>query len=144
MAFQSIREILEQWEGRMRNRHRYPVDWEEISLLVRQNADWSCQCCGKQCRRTGESVSEFLARSPSLPAAEVQMHPIRWCLTVAHLNHIESDCRAENLMAMCAPCHLRYDAAHHAVSRKVNQVRVLEQVGQLKLFDTDSLHGCND
>jgi hypothetical protein len=26
--------------------------------------------------------------------------------------------RPENLMAMCAPCHLRYDAKHHAETRK--------------------------
>lgn len=28
------------------------------------------------------------------------------------------DCSTENLMAMCAPCHLRYDASHHAETRK--------------------------
>jgi hypothetical protein len=28
------------------------------------------------------------------------------------------DCRKENLRAMCAPCHLRYDAGHHAETRR--------------------------
>jgi hypothetical protein len=131
---QPISEILSEWEAGMRNRHKYPSNWEEISLLARRAADWSCQKCGKRCRRAGESVSEFLARSPDLPAAEVRTHPIRWCLTVAHLNHIESDCRVENLAAMCAPCHLKYDAAHHALSRKANRMKALEQSGQLNLF----------
>lgn len=34
-------------------------------------------------------------------------------LTVAHLNHVEADCRDENLKAMCQRCHLRYDVPHH-------------------------------
>jgi hypothetical protein len=131
---QPISEILSQWEIEMRNRDRYPSDWEEISLAARRAVGWTCQKCGKRCRQAGESISEFLNRSPDLPAAEVQAHPIRWCLTVAHLNHIESDCRAENLVAMCAPCHLKYDAAHHALSRKANRMKALEQSGQLNLF----------
>jgi hypothetical protein len=121
----------------MRNRHKYPADWEEISLSVRQQSGWSCQSCGKQCRRSRESVDEFLARSPNLPAAEVRKYPIRWCLTVAHLNHIEEDCRSENLMAMCAPCHLRYDAQHHAWSRVKNKTQQLEAAGQLRLFSVE-------
>lgn len=30
------------------------------------------------------------------------------------------DCRTENLKAMCAPCHLKYDAQHHAETRRKN------------------------
>jgi hypothetical protein len=48
----------------------------------------------------------------------------------------------ENLAAMCAPCHLRYDAAHHASSRKANRMKALEQSGQLNLFDGNSLQTC--
>lgn len=118
----------------MRNRHLYPENWEEISLSTRRAANWTCQRCGKQCRRSPESVDEFLARSPNLPAAEVRQYPIRWCLTVAHLNHTESDCRSENLLAMCTPCHLKYDAKHHAQNRKVNYRNRLEESGQLRLF----------
>ena len=29
-----------------------------------------------------------------------------------------SDCRRENLKALCAPCHLRHDAKHHAETRR--------------------------
>ena len=32
-------------------------------------------------------------------------------LTVAHLNHDPSDCRDENLEALCQRCHNRLDAA---------------------------------
>lgn len=134
MTFHRLDEILMLVIDEMRNRHKYPPDWEEISLAVRRASNWSCQCCGKPCRRSGESVEEFLVRLAELPAAEVRRHPIRWCLTVAHLNHIESDCRSENLAAMCAPCHLRYDAEHHAQSRVKNRTQQLEAAGQLRLF----------
>ncbi len=117
----------------MRNRHKYPANWEEISLSIRQRAGWSCQSCCKQCRKPKEPIQEFINRT-GYDDLTVRKHPIRWCLTVAHLNHIEEDCRSENLMAMCAPCHLRYDAQHHAQSRKVNYRNQLEESGQLRLF----------
>lgn len=83
------------------DRKRYPSDWEDIAYRVKQKADWKCQVCGKQCRRPDEPF-----------------YTHRRTLTVAHLNHIPEDCSEENLKAMCAPCHLRYDAAHHAETRR--------------------------
>lgn len=82
-------------------RERYPKDWKAIATAVKEEADWKCEECGKQCRRPGEPfVSHVLT------------------LTVAHLNHTPEDCRRENLKALCAPCHLRYDAKHHAETRR--------------------------
>lgn len=75
---------------------RYPDNWKEMALAVKVEADWQCECCGEQCRRPGEAFDTH-----------------RRTATVAHCNHIESDCRPENLACMCAPCHLRYDAKHH-------------------------------
>lgn len=80
---------------------RYPKDWKQISLRIKEQADWKCQQCGKQCRRPKEPFDTH-----------------KRTLTVAHLNHIPEDCREENLKALCAPCHLRYDAKHHAETRK--------------------------
>jgi len=82
------------------DRSRYPRDWEQIARGVKDAADWRCEHCGKQCRRPGEPFDTH-----------------RRTLTVAHLNHTPEDCRLENLAALCAPCHLRYDAAHHAETR---------------------------
>lgn len=92
------------------DRTRYPADWIKIALGVKEAADWKCQNCGKQCRRPGEPFDTH-----------------KRTLTVAHLNHQPMDCRPENLKALCAPCHLRYDAQHHAESRrkrKENPTRV--------------------
>ena len=82
-------------------RERYPTDWKEISKAVKDAAGWKCQICGKQCRRPGEKFDTH-----------------KNTLTVAHLNHTPEDVRTENLMAMCAPCHLKYDAKHHAETRR--------------------------
>lgn len=53
--------------------------------------------------------------------------PSRWnsltvvVLTTAHLNHTPEDCADGNLRAMCQSCHLNYDRAHHAATRKASR-----------------------
>ena len=86
------------------NKERYPKEWKMIALSVKEKAEWKCQVCGKQCRKPNEPFDTH-----------------KRTLTVAHLNHIPEDVSEENLKAMCAPCHLRYDAKHHAETRKNNQ-----------------------
>lgn len=44
-------------------------------------------------------------------------------LTVAHLDHTPENCDRQNLMAMCAPCHLRYDARQHAETRRKHRMK---------------------
>jgi len=117
----------------MKNRHKYPENWEEISLIIRNKAEWICQQCGKQCRKPKEPIQEFIDRT-GYNNLEVRTHRIRWCLTVAHLNHTPMDCRHENLRAMCAPCHLKYDAPYHAVVRRINKLKKQQTQGQLNLF----------
>lgn len=79
----------------------YPDTWKDIARAVKEAAGWKCEACGKQCRKPGEPFDTH-----------------KRTLTVAHLNHIPKDVRPENLKALCAPCHLRYDAKHHAQTRK--------------------------
>ena len=47
------------------------------------------------------------------------------------MNHTPEDVSRENLKAMCAPCHLKYDAWHHAETRK-NNVGA-EQISMIKI-----------
>lgn len=96
---------------------KYPDNWAEIAMGIKSDADWQCELCGKQCRRPGESFDTH-----------------KRTLTVAHCNHIESDCRPENLIAACAPCHLRYDAKHHAENRAKRRAEMIDHK-QLMLFD---------
>lgn len=73
-------------------REKYPPDWEQIAAEVKEAAGWKCEACGKQCRLPGEPFDTH-----------------KRTLTVAHINHVESDCRPENLLAACPACHLAYD-----------------------------------
>jgi hypothetical protein len=85
---------------------RYPDNWKEISLQIRSDrAKWRCEWCG------------ILAGTPTKSGGPV-------VLTVAHLGvphpdgrpgdkHDKSDCRPENLAALCQRCHLNFDRTDH-------------------------------
>lgn len=79
---------------------KYPDDWKQTALRIKEEAGWACEQCGRGCRRPGEAFDTH-----------------RRTLTVAHINHVESDCRDENLVALCPKCHLAYDAARKALQR---------------------------
>lgn len=80
---------------------RYPADWIEIARSVKDLAGWRCAGCGKQCRKPGEPFDTH-----------------RRTLTVHHIDHQPENCSRENLIALCAPCHLKADAKFHAEHRK--------------------------
>lgn len=82
------------------DRSKYPDDWDDIASAVKEAAGWKCEKCGLQCRFPGE---------------EFDTH--KRTLTVAHINHVESDCRPENLVALCPKCHLEYDEYRKAMQR---------------------------
>lgn len=79
---------------------RYPSNWKEIATQVKAAAGWRCAACQRECRKPGEKLDTH-----------------KRTLTVHHINHIPEDCRPENLIALCAPCHLKADAKHHAETR---------------------------
>lgn len=85
-------------------RERYPADWERIALRVKEAAGWVCQGCGKQCRKPGEPFDRHTRT-----------------LTVHHIDFTPENCREDNLIALCAPCHLRADAKHHAETRRARK-----------------------
>ncbi|WP_288220154.1 HNH endonuclease [uncultured Adlercreutzia sp.] len=82
-------------------RNRYPEDWQQIATAVKEEADWKCEECGKQCRRPGEPFDTH-----------------RRTLTVHHKDHTPENCERSNLVALCAPCHLKADKHHHVRTRK--------------------------
>lgn len=123
------------------NRSLYPANWNQIALQIKEAANWTCQECGRPCRRPGQEWMEFVMRLGVLSPwyeqtcseskdGQITEHPQRFTLTVAHLNHTPSDCSPENLKALCAPCHCRYDAPMKAARRKAGK----ERQGQLSLL----------
>lgn len=75
---------------RPENKDRYPKDWKQISLRIRERAGQKCEDCG---------VENYSIRDGS-----------KIVLTVAHLDHTPENCADENLKAWCQRCHNRYDA----------------------------------
>ncbi|AFZ27231.1 putative restriction endonuclease [Cylindrospermum stagnale PCC 7417] len=75
---------------------RYPENWKEIAVGIKEASGWCCQRCGKICLRPGEkhdlSTSERKA----------------YALQVHHWNCDPSDNRRENLVCLCTGCHLSY------------------------------------
>lgn len=112
----------------------YPKNWKDLSLRIREDANWTCKNCGRPCRRPDESKQDFLSRlqmehpdwlmdlvessSPELkliadkrPEKLRPKHYGRFKLTTAHLNQDRTDNSPDNLGALCACCHLDHDRA---------------------------------
>lgn len=104
----------------------YPTDWANIALRVKSKAAWTCQGCGRPCRRPGEQPSIFLARVRNSKSENrfdffrkdsKTFASGRFVLTVAHLDHDPWNPSAR-LKALCAPCHCRYDRTPVEIERK--------------------------
>lgn len=111
-------ELYERGKQMPMEKHRYPENWDEIARGVKDRAKWICQGCGKQCRKPGEAFDTH-----------------RNTLTVAHLDHTPENCALDNLRALCAPCHLRYDAPRKAEDQKRKRREAKEADGQLTMFE---------
>lgn len=113
---------------RPENKARYPKDWRAISLDVRVNARWRCECDG---RCGGKNCGVPLAirgRGQLCDAQDDLPHPItgsKVVLTVAHLDHTPENCDRANLKAMCQACHLAYDRDHHAETARATRAAAL-------------------
>jgi len=114
---------------------RYPVNWKEISLRIRERSGGVCECEG-ECGTHKERCN----------AHNHAPHPITGTMvifTVAHLGygtgdkHNKMDVRDENLKAMCQRCHLLFDLEDHIANAKrtraVQKLRALIDSGQLQL-----------
>lgn len=105
------------------DRSRYPSNWDEIAYEVKEAAHWCCEHCGKRCLLPGQA--DGLCDLDRSVWASLT-------LTAAHLNHNPADCRRENLRALCAPCHCRFDITPQAMA--VKRRLKLEWQGQLTLL----------
>jgi 5-methylcytosine-specific restriction endonuclease McrA len=123
---------------------RYPEDWKKIALAVKEAASWICQHCGKPCRRPGESLRDFKERldkrwivqlieiAEDETGEEVEIFRTgRFVLSTADLDQNPGNSGDKNLMALCSPCHLRYDRRYFGQ----NSMAKRERRGQLRLFN---------
>lgn len=98
--------------------HLYPADWRLIATVVKEAANWTCQECGKPCYRPDDGMKR-------LDRAMV--------LTVHHIDHNPANCEHTNLIALCAPCHLRADAKYHAQNALRTRARKAGQMWLIKV-----------
>jgi hypothetical protein len=103
-----------------RQRERYPDNWEAMSLECKARAKWRCEQCGIAEGTWRIGLNKRYKES----------------IQAAHLDHDPWNPNAR-LMAMCQPCHIRYDALEHgrtARQTKCRKQREAEmQAGQLEL-----------
>jgi 5-methylcytosine-specific restriction endonuclease McrA len=65
----------------------YPVNWPEIAMAIKAAAGWKCEHCGHPDHVESGHV-----------------------LTVHHLDLNPSNCKPDNLVALCQRCHLHWQA----------------------------------
>lgn len=135
------------------NRKLYPSEWKQIALGVKEKANWTCQECGRPCRKPGVEWHDFVAwlieevKESWYMQTYEEVHdddtgewgsiekPQRFTLTVAHLDHNPANCDPVNLKALCSGCHLRYDASLHSRNASATRYRKKEKEGQLTLLE---------
>ena len=84
------------------DRSKYPVNWDEIALGVKEAAGWKCEKCGMAHMSDGTMGS---------------------CLTVHHPNCDPGNSEAD-LTALCARCHLKFEAILRKYGNNKNQLRL--------------------
>jgi len=103
------------------NRELYPENWKEIALVVKNESNWTCAQCGKICRKLGERLAASCKRINEWRA--VANKPQSFTLTCAHYpDRDPANCARNNLIALCAPCHLIIDSRQHTQSRIRNRI----------------------
>lgn len=124
-------------------RDRYPANWDEIALSVKQFAKWTCQHCGKPCFHPGEKIPDLLTRLSKTWIEQMLEEengvtvckPQRFRCTVAHLDQNPSNNDLANLAALCAPCHLKHDGPHRQANARAKQ----ERSGQIPLMGAPAI-----
>ncbi len=102
---------------RPENKHRYPADWKDISIRIKDRAGWRCECEGECGRAT------HVGRCPNVHNGIAYGSKSVVILTTAHLDHTPENCDPRNLKAYCQGCHLHYDRDHHKQSALQTRIK---------------------
>lgn len=136
---------------RPENRFFYPIDWKELSEVIRfERAKGCCEGCSRphgqlvshlgdgrwwdaaqNTWRNGQGRKLKLAPLECLPA-DMPVQTTRVYLACAHLDHDLSNNDAVNLRALCQRCHILHDRPEHLRQRWFTY-RVRKALGDLFL-----------
>ena len=109
------------------NYKKYPSNWKDLRKLVLYRAGNKCEFCDKEngsvwwsVRHAGKTLWVTEAQSCELYG---QYRPVKCVLTVAHLDHDESNHNVsiERLRALCQLCHLQYDVKEKGKRRELKK-----------------------
>lgn len=135
-------------------RDRYPENWDDISLSIRERDGWQCKWCGVKNGAIGardrdgqwHNEKDIHLMNSDCGYALFGEFPkmIKIVLTVAHLGtphadgtpgdkHDKMDVRLENLAALCQRCHLNYDREEHKLNAAKTRRRRKIEAGQIPL-----------
>jgi hypothetical protein len=113
---------------------RYPTHWPTLALDLKSKQEWTCEHCGKQCRKPKEPLSVFAERVyggiDGDDWKEAVDCPGKFVLTTAHLDQNPANNDPNNLRALCSGCHLNYDRDYLAANAQAKR----ERRGQQNLF----------
>lgn len=132
---------------------RYPADWPEIRAAILARAGNRCECTGEcgECgnerqvdRRCNAPNGVLIQRNTTLRWAWRRHEHNGVCmgepcgavvvvLTIAHVDHNESNNDPSNLRALCQRCHLRLDREDNNRRRRATAAA---KAGQTELFST--------
>ena len=130
-------------------KYLYPIDWPQISVMIRFNrAKGRCECCDRPHGHTVQHLGDGRwwddqrlvwrdGRGRDLPrvklaADDPSARPTKVVLAAAHIDHDPSNCKPRNLKAFCQRCHLLHDREEHQRRRWLT-LRMRKAVGDLFL-----------
>lgn len=128
-------------------KERYPSDWKEISLRIRERAGQKCEFCGVANGAVGARDKDGVWHDEDAIHHMNSDHGrelfgdfpdmIKIVLTVMHLDHDTTNNADDNLKAGCQKCHLSYDAKHHAANAAKTRERKKQERGIVPLFNME-------
>lgn len=136
----------------IRPQHRwlYPIDWTQLSTLVRfDRANGRCECCRRphgqlvchlgdgrwwdEADQTWRDGKGRRVRMGALPSpAPPGLGTTKVFLAAAHVDHDPTNNRLRNLKAFCQRCHMLHDAPEHRRRRSIT-LRSRKAIGDLFL-----------
>jgi hypothetical protein len=139
-----------------KRRYTYPDDWEQIAREIKERAGWKCQKCGAPHgvlinRRIDDPYiwQEWREGTMGKEAEFIWRAPVKVVVSVHHIgvpkpdgspgdSLDKSDNRPENLIALCARCHLIADLEvskkHAKETKNENKHKQIQSSGQLELW----------
>jgi hypothetical protein len=123
------------------DKSKYPADWKQISLRIRERDNNQCKFCGvpNYAFVTRDAQGQWrILKGMELDTAGLDGDKVtRVVLTVAHLDRGPKDCADDRLAALCQRCHLLYDLDLHVAKAAETRRLKKESLGQsaLSFFD---------